>query len=240
MGSDTSSVTLKSTDVFSPPPAPEPVQRRPSPIATPTSNESNPWLAPRDPDAGPTASGSKAPRKQNEILVSKDSAALDKSKNKLKKKAKKRLEEKEKAKDEAIVEISMDNVLTLDATVRAPSSSSVTKLTAVAKPSQDDIKDDADANSEVDEQERLVDLKSKGKVKGVKAFAQRDLVALAFAGDNVVQVCSPFSIRLFMVSSRVFRTLKMQSVVKSQLMRLVKSIPLYLVGYVSVYFPTWL
>ena len=28
----------------------------------------------------------------------------------------------------------------------------------------------------------------KGKSKGVKAFKQRDLVARAFAGDNVVQV----------------------------------------------------
>ncbi|KAJ7017520.1 small-subunit processome [Mycena alexandri] len=49
--------------------------------------------------------------------------------------------------------------------------------------------DEDDANSEVDAQEQTLQLKKKGKAgkAAVKAFEQRDLVALAFAGDNVVR-----------------------------------------------------
>lgn len=46
--------------------------------------------------------------------------------------------------------------------------------------------DDDEVHSEVEEQERL-EAKGKGRAKGVKAFEQRELVARAFAGDNVVQ-----------------------------------------------------
>ena len=49
--------------------------------------------------------------------------------------------------------------------------------------------DESDSNSEVEVQERALTLKGKGKENGIKAFEQRDLIALAFAGDNVVQVC---------------------------------------------------
>jgi U3 small nucleolar RNA-associated protein 14 len=45
---------------------------------------------------------------------------------------------------------------------------------------------DSDVDSEIEAQEQQI--KAKGKGQGVKAFEQRDLVALAFAGDNVVQV----------------------------------------------------
>jgi U3 small nucleolar RNA-associated protein 14 len=48
---------------------------------------------------------------------------------------------------------------------------------------------DSDSNSEVEAQEAALTLKGKGKTNGIKAFEQRDLIALAFAGDNVVQVC---------------------------------------------------
>ncbi|KAH7923802.1 Utp14-domain-containing protein [Leucogyrophana mollusca] len=53
--------------------------------------------------------------------------------------------------------------------------------------------DDSDVPSEVEEQEREMERgrrgagTAKGTGKGAKAFEQRDLVALAFAGDNVVQ-----------------------------------------------------
>lgn len=52
--------------------------------------------------------------------------------------------------------------------------------------------DDSDSHSEIEEQEKALSQKGKGKSKGVKAFEQRDLVARAFAGDNVVQVCFRF------------------------------------------------
>lgn len=173
--SDTSSVTLQSTDLLSPPP--ESAISRPVPIPT---NEANPWLAPRE-------SSSKAPRKKNEVIVGKDSAALDKSKNKLKKQTKKLEQEKDKAKDDAMVEISMDNVMALDAVNAKDKVKIKSKALALGDPAVDN----SDANSEIDEQEKA--LQSKGKKKGkVQAFEQRDLVARAFAGDNVVQVRAHF------------------------------------------------
>ena len=74
---------------------------------------------------------------------------------------------------------------------KAVATKSVPASNGKAKPSAvDDQDSDSDVNSELEEQERVASRKSKGKGKanGVKAFEQRDLVALAFAGDNVVQV----------------------------------------------------
>ena len=132
--------------------------------------------------------------------MQKDSKALDKSKNKLKKKVRKREEEREKAKEDEIVEISLDKVLTLPS---GPSSSTLPEpfQKADRKGSQQPSvahadEDDSNNNSEVEAQETAVTLKGKGKANGIKAFEQRDLVALAFAGDNVVQVRSCLSGRL--------------------------------------------
>ena len=135
--------------------------------------------------------------------MQKDSNALDKSKNKLKKKVRKREEEREKAKEDEIVEISLDKVLTLPS---GPSSSTPepfrkadrkgSQQTSVAHADEDD----SNNNSEVEAQETAVTLKGKGKANGIKAFEQRDLVALAFAGDNVVQVRSRLSGRLLCIS----------------------------------------
>ncbi|KAG6818499.1 hypothetical protein H0H93_004542 [Arthromyces matolae] len=118
LASDTSSVTLKSTDLLSPPQSPLELQRRNVPL--PSSN-SNPWL---DHESEMTAI--KAPKKNNEVVVGKDTV-----------------------------------------------------------PREDGDEDD-DAHSEVDAQEHALELKAKGKAKLPHAFEQRDLVALAFAGDNVV------------------------------------------------------
>ena len=120
------------------------------PVPIPSTNDSNPWLTSREIVSNPS-------RKKDEIVVGKDSAILDKSKNKLKKQTKKFGEEKVKAKDDAVVEISMDDVVTFP-------------------------------SSEIEAQEMDLNQKGKGKSKGVKAFEQRELVARAFAGDNVVQV----------------------------------------------------
>lgn len=129
--------------------------------------------------------GVKAPRKKNELVVGKDSSASTKSKNKLKKMAKKREEEKEKKQDDAVVEISADNVLNLD----GASSQPAVKKTAGRQALASGADDDDDTHSEIEAQEKALDLKGKGRAKGPKAFEQRDLVALAFAGDNVVHVC---------------------------------------------------
>lgn len=194
--SDTSSVTLQSADLL--PQAnsatTSPIQTishsLPPPVTSSSSKtQSNPWLA----HAEDGASG--AGLKRSEVVVGKDSKATEKSKNKLRKRKQQRDEEKQREKEDAVVEISLDN--TMKGTSASASSSS--KLVPVKLAGKGKTKvttaaltdDDSDVNSEVDEQEKALEKKDKGKrggSNGVKAFEQRDLVALAFAGDNVVQV----------------------------------------------------
>ncbi|KAF5332696.1 hypothetical protein D9611_005277 [Ephemerocybe angulata] len=177
--SDTSSVTLRSTDFQSPPPL-SPVQPRDS-----SSAEANPWLMQTDQPSSIRIT------KKNEVVVSKESKSADKSKNKLKKETKKREEEKVKAKDDAELEISTENVLTLQDSAalkqkKKAAGKKAVSMVATAGGSGDS--EDEDANSEVDAQEAALLAKAKGKGKaGPGAFQQRDLVALAFAGDNVIK-----------------------------------------------------
>ncbi|KAI0654444.1 Utp14 protein-domain-containing protein [Cubamyces menziesii] len=202
LASDTSSVTLKSTDL--PPeardtpieqsasPPSSPIAQRPVP---PPAEEVNPWLA-------QASAAAKAGQTKHEVAISKESGAAEKSKNKLRKRVQKRLEEKEKAQEDAAVDISLSTVMTLSEPGPSKAKAAQTSTSSSAKPastsaakgkaraSQEDGDDsDSDANSEVEEQEKALAQKGKGKGKanGVKAFEQRDLVALAFAGDNVVQ-----------------------------------------------------
>ena len=178
-------MTLKSTDL--PPRSPEGPAPPPT-ISLPTVTETNPWLV-RD-------AVSKAPRKKNEVIVAKNSASAEKSKHKLKKQTNKLDEEKTKIRDDAQLEISVTDVLTLDDARRSPSpapakSSQMEGTQKSDRPQNpSDAADDSDANSEVEEQEKALVAKtqSKRKKKGLQAFEQRDLVALAFAGDNVVRV----------------------------------------------------
>ncbi|TFK21288.1 Utp14-domain-containing protein [Coprinopsis marcescibilis] len=175
--SDTSSVTLRSTDLFSPAPNSPLI-----PTHVAASATVNPWLA-----HGEAAESLKVGRKKNEVVVSKDSKAADKSKNKLRKNARKHEEEKQLEKDDAILEISADNVLQLSTeSSTSKASSSQKKDTGVVSADNDD---DSDSNSEADAQEQglLRKMKGKGKAAAQTAFQQRDLVALAFAGDNVVR-----------------------------------------------------
>jgi U3 small nucleolar RNA-associated protein 14 len=131
----------------------------------------------------------KAPRKKNDILLSKDSTALTKTKNKLKKQAKKREEEKEKLQDDAVVEISMENVLlgTEASTSTLAAKRAKEKTTESRRGPMTNV-DTADNDSDA-----ALNNEGKTKTKGPKAFEQRDLVALAFAGDNVVLVRFQFS-----------------------------------------------
>lgn len=181
LASDTSSVTLQSADLpqeSSPPPDPQPSSR---PVPMPSNDGSNPWLVPR------TDLTSKAPRKKNEVVVGKISDALDKSKNKLGKQAQKRVEEQERQKDDALVEISTSDIMTIRHSSLANVTQKKKDLKGKGKAQEvHNTVDDSDNNSEVEEQEKA--LGQKGKMKARKAFEQRDLVARAFAGDNVVQV----------------------------------------------------
>lgn len=130
------------------------------------------------------------------MVVGKDSGTVEKSKNKAKKLARKREEEQAKAKEDAAVEIAMDSVLKPGGrgeltNKRAGLQQKVAKQTPPAKVVSALDEEESDANSEVEEQEKILDRKGKNPVNGLKAFEQRDLVALAFAGDNVVQVSHP-------------------------------------------------
>ncbi|KAH9932099.1 Utp14-domain-containing protein [Epithele typhae] len=195
LASDTSSVTLKSTDLLletrasrSPPDSPD--SPRPRPVPTSGEPQENPWLV-------GASSAATAGQTRHEVAVSKGSAVADKSKSKLRKRVQKRAEEREKAQADAEVDIETSATMSL----AGPASSSASvqrgrgKGTAPAARAPAGDESDSDANSEVEAQERSAALKAKGKgkvkakgdAKGVKAFEQRDLVALAFAGDNVVQ-----------------------------------------------------
>ncbi|KZT08788.1 Utp14-domain-containing protein [Laetiporus sulphureus 93-53] len=217
LDSETSSVTLKSTDLLGSvqpesPVAGSPVARSPiseCPSPSVFKEPVNPWLARAE-------GSSELVQKRHEIEIGKNSASAEKSKNKLRKSDKKRVEEKEKEKADATVDISVDDVLILgesstvigipkkqeaaknqkvakkqdtasSSSASKPSIASASKPSSPSETNNGDDEDDSDANSEVEEQERLLSVKGKGKAKGVKAFEQRDLVALAFAGDNVVQ-----------------------------------------------------
>ncbi|KAJ7741584.1 Utp14-domain-containing protein [Mycena maculata] len=158
-------------------PAPAPAQTtRPRPLlsftAAPAANE-NPWLVQPTSSSGP-----KAPRAKNDVVVSKDSKSMDKARHKLAKNEKK-LDKTAAAvaRGDEIVEIEMGKTLGSDVQQ---------KLEPRANGVVED--DDTDANSEVDAQEQaLLKKKGKGGKADVKAFEQRDLVARAFAGDNVVR-----------------------------------------------------
>ena len=133
--------------------------------------------------------------------MGKSSGLAEKSNNRLRKHQEKHESEREKAKDDAIVEISMNTILNLrpeeSEQANLPPVSKAMGKAKVATQTEVDSDEDSGVNSEVEEQERRLTekkKKGKGKAKGqsiVKPFAQRDLVSLAFAGDKVVQVCFP-------------------------------------------------
>ncbi|KIK56858.1 hypothetical protein GYMLUDRAFT_99016 [Collybiopsis luxurians FD-317 M1] len=213
---DTSSSTLKSTDALSPPSPASPLvpltTQMPSRPLEPSTSEpassstavssANPWLVPS------TSTNTGKTSRKNEIVVDKDSSSTTKSKHKLKKQTRKTEEEKAKAKDDAVVEIEMDEVLVAPSSAGAATSAANSGANAsqkskkdkgkgkgkgkdkgkvqVSSDGDDDQDSDSDNNSEVEAQEKMLQLKGK-KAKTVKAFEQRELVARAFAGDNVVR-----------------------------------------------------
>ncbi|THH10407.1 hypothetical protein EW145_g1352 [Phellinidium pouzarii] len=181
--SETSTLQSHDSYVLSPDIALNDIPASASPALLPSSalnsataaEEPNPWLA---------LSGS-APSSQGA----------------LQKQLKKGAEERERETDDAVVEISAADVLVLNDPKKTVDSTSI--VTAVNGAINDDDKknkkekkkpkkekgkeslhtdEDVDVNSEVEEQETAL---TKGEK--VKAFEQRELVARAFAGDNVVR-----------------------------------------------------
>lgn len=169
---------------------------------------------------------SKAAKKANTIVVGKDSKIIDKSKHKIKKKAQNQVDEREKTKDDAVVEISLDSVLTLPAKSGPPLS-----LKEMTK-GVDSDGDSSDLDGEIEAQEKAMLMKGKGRPNGLKAFEQRDLVSLAFAGDNVVQVIL-FIRGVCNISNTLpcfARVLKMLNVERLRRMHLVRLTLPFLVG----------
>ncbi|KAF5390809.1 hypothetical protein D9757_004426 [Collybiopsis confluens] len=189
---DTSSSTLKSidTDTISPssPVVHSAAQQSSSSFAAVMAE--NPWLAP----SSTTSGTGKTSRKKNEVVVDKDSTMTAKSKHKLKKQAKKTEEEKGRIKEDGVVEIEMDDVLVapLDGDMVTSINQKSNKGKAKGKgkipaPSGSDSNDsDSNGESEMEAQENMVQTKGK-QSKTVKAFEQRELVARAFAGDDVIR-----------------------------------------------------
>jgi U3 small nucleolar RNA-associated protein 14 len=153
-----------------------------SPLRLPAP-EINPWLQKRE-------SALKVLPQKNSVAVAKESKTSEKAKHKLKKKAPTREGEKAKLRDDATLEISTTDTLAVSTLASATAGSNKPHNSASPTANFSDQaggdKDDSDAVSDVEEQ-----LISEGSPESqrIRAFQQRDLVALAFAGDNVVQVC---------------------------------------------------
>jgi U3 small nucleolar RNA-associated protein 14 len=139
-------------------------------------DEANPWLAGRD------AATAHLTKQNNEVILDKNSSAFVKSKAKLRKQQSHLEGEKSKAAIDAEVEISMDDILQLHSSEKVKE-----KATSTSEAAAGSDNDDSDGDSEINAQELALEA-SKSKKK-VAAFQQRELVAMAFAGDNVVKVC---------------------------------------------------
>ncbi|KAF7308247.1 UTP14-domain-containing protein [Mycena chlorophos] len=143
--------------------------------------EENPWLV-----AGSSSSGPKQSKKKNTVLVSKDSGAADRAGYKLgKAEEKKKKELGEGGQADEDVEVDLSRVLGDGDEAPGPTKKQKKKEKRKA-PLQEPRDDDEDENSEVEAQEAMLAAKGKGKAKE-GAFEQRELVARAFAGDNVVR-----------------------------------------------------
>ena len=172
--SDASSTTLKSTDLHSLPtatPTMSPIdsQNLPTSQSQPTEqsrNDDNPWLSRNGQPSHTTL-------KKNEIVVSKDSTSAVKAKNKLRKRQRETKDVMAKSHDDGVLEISPTDLLVASS-----------KGSRRAEPGNCS----SDGDTEVEEQEDR--LSRKGKLPGGTkyVFKQRELVARAFAGDNVIQV----------------------------------------------------
>ena len=128
-------------------------------------SEDNPWLARND---------KSATVKKSEVVVSKHSDSVSKAKNKLRKRQRETEDEVAKARDDAVLEITPADLL-----LAPPQGSRRTR----ARTSDSN----SDEDDEVEEQEQR--LKRKVASRKSNAFEQKDLITMAFAGDNVVEVC---------------------------------------------------
>ncbi|ORY84072.1 Utp14 protein-domain-containing protein [Leucosporidium creatinivorum] len=146
--------------------------------ATPTStDESNPWLA----DA---ASASKLSRKSNKATVGKDSRDASRLADKVARHKSRQSDAREAEQDDATVDIDPSNVL---ASAKAKAQPQITapskeKKKGAAGPTTKATMEEDERSSDEDDEEQHEAQRGRGQL----AFKQRELVARAFAGDNVV------------------------------------------------------
>jgi len=112
--------------------------------------------------------------KRSEVAISKDSDTTTKTKNKLRKRQRETEDEVAKAREDAALEIAPTDLLLAS----SQDGRRTRARTSASNPDEDD---------EVEEQEK--GLMQKAADSKLNAFRQKDLVTMAFAGDNVVEVC---------------------------------------------------
>lgn len=163
--------------------SPPPPDHRP-PVAEP-----NPWLQPQGKVVKTIT--------KHEVVIGKHSDQQRRMKHQMQKQLNKSVEGRAAAMNDAQVEINFEDVLVLptesSATVNSNDSkhpkstqqNGKSKDESSSKDHVDRAYEDSDADSEVAFQEDH--LLPDGK-ENPKAFKQKDLVAMAFAGDNVVEV----------------------------------------------------
>ncbi|KZO95969.1 Utp14-domain-containing protein [Calocera viscosa TUFC12733] len=144
----------------------------PAPVA---DSGSNPWLS--------TDGSTKRTSKKNHALT-KDSNAADKSQAVLKGQLSKTLERRRERQDEARVEISMGDLLKVD---RPKDSRKNANGQKTLKQKKAEKAEEASKVATVDEAYHDDETEDEADMKNASAFTQRDLVAQAFAGDNVIE-----------------------------------------------------
>jgi U3 small nucleolar RNA-associated protein 14 len=150
---------------------------------------SNPWLS-TDTTTGKVSR--KVSKKKNVVVVGKNSDAATLSENALKKRQRKAAEARKEAKEDAVVDIDVGKVLRLENASALPvprkqpqsngPNTAATNGARVAGGFEDE-------NEDEEREEQEAKLLARGQGKGVTMFEQRELVAMAFAGDNVIAVC---------------------------------------------------
>ncbi|KAF7303869.1 UTP14-domain-containing protein [Mycena indigotica] len=147
-----------------------------APVPAQEEEESNPWLMMSG------SSGAKPTKKKNTVVVSKESGAADRAGYKLGKAERKHTNGANGDPAEG-ADIDLNKLLS-DGYDESKSQKKKTNTKTVDKAT--DENSDDEHNSEVEAQETMLANKKRGAAKQ-GAFEQRELVAKAFAGDNVVR-----------------------------------------------------
>lgn len=148
-----------------------------------STEELNPWLQLGE------GSSSKVSRKKNEVVVGRDVSLARKSEARMKAQLSRTADGRTQATNDATVELDDTAVLTVSHNAangslesRKQKKKDKKKKARATKGNFDAGNDESDSDGEKEAQEEALLSGSKGR----RAFEQKDLVARAFAGDNVV------------------------------------------------------